>query len=72
MAGDEPGTFLGRARPVVLSDLDRALCRDAAHAQQPAHERPSLRSIAVRGAALVLLAVPAMLVVALGIALAAR
>jgi hypothetical protein len=69
------GGFVGQARPVVLSDLERALREDVGepdHDAQPAHERLSLRAAVARGATLVLLAVPAMLVVALGIGLAAR
>jgi hypothetical protein len=78
MAADEPATFLGRARPVVRSDLDRALREelsereDLAQAAQPPPERQPLRSLVLHGALLAVLALPAMLVVALGIGLASR
>jgi hypothetical protein len=101
--GRDPGVFSGRARPVVLSDMERALIDEAddprdfrarlratdrgdlgGDGQGPAigpggqplalldERRPPLVSLIAHGAIVLVLAIPAMLMVALGIAVAAR
>lgn len=99
--GSDPGVFSGRARPVVMSDLELALIDETddpnayrewlratdrgdvegdgdgpviGQSSQPLPDerRPSLPSFIAHGAVVVILAVPAMLIVAFGIAVAAR
>jgi hypothetical protein len=83
-ADREPAVFAGRARPVVLSDVELALkCEiddPSAHPTWfgPTHRadlgggNKELASLLAHGALVVMLAIPAMLVVAFGIAFVAR
>jgi hypothetical protein len=99
----DPGVFSGRARPVVMSDLESALIDEADEPRancgwlratdrgdvagdgegpvigpggqplaEPVERRPSLVSLIAHGAVVVVLTIPAMLIVAFGMAVAAR